>query len=89
MYYSDERESDKDCCERAVQFLEWLNSRPEKCIAVVTHSSFLRHLFGQFGKPALVIVPLSHAAIILTVSVFVLNLYSFLRAFGRRANDSR
>jgi broad specificity phosphatase PhoE len=50
MYYSDERESDEDCCNRAVRFLEWLNSRPEKCIAVVTHSSFLRHLFGQFGE---------------------------------------
>lgn len=49
-YYSDERETDEDCCDRAVQFLEWLNTRPEKCIAVVTHSSFLRHLFGQFGE---------------------------------------
>jgi len=49
-FYSDERESDEHCCERAVKFLEWLNSRPEKCIAVVTHSSFLRHLFGQFGE---------------------------------------
>eukprot|EP00529_Nitzschia_sp_RCC80_P025787 CAMPEP_0113466544 /NCGR_PEP_ID=MMETSP0014_2-20120614/14326_1 /TAXON_ID=2857 /ORGANISM="Nitzschia sp." /LENGTH=346 /DNA_ID=CAMNT_0000358769 /DNA_START=128 /DNA_END=1165 /DNA_ORIENTATION=- /assembly_acc=CAM_ASM_000159 len=49
-WYSDERESDEACCERAVKFLEWLNSRPEKCIAVVTHSSFLRHLFGQFGE---------------------------------------
>jgi broad specificity phosphatase PhoE len=49
-YYGDQRESDEDCCARAVAFLEWLNSRPEKCIAVVTHSSFLRHLFGQFGK---------------------------------------
>ena len=50
VFYSDERESDEHCCERAVKFLQWLNSRPEKCIAVVTHSSFLRHLFGQFGE---------------------------------------
>jgi broad specificity phosphatase PhoE len=50
MYYGDDRESDDACCARAIQFLEWLNSRPEKCIAVVTHSSFLRHLFGQFGE---------------------------------------
>ena len=49
-WYTDERETDEDCCQRAVQFLEWLNSRPERCIAVVTHSSFLRHLFGQFGE---------------------------------------
>ena len=49
VFYSDAREPDDHCCDRAVQFLEWLNSRPEKCIAVVTHSSFLRHLFGQFG----------------------------------------
>jgi hypothetical protein len=50
VFYGDERESDEHCCERAVKFLEWLNQRPEKCIAVVTHSSFLRHLFGQFGE---------------------------------------
>lgn len=50
VFYTDERESDEHCCERAVKFLEWLNQRPEKCIAVVTHSSFLRHLFGQFGE---------------------------------------
>ena len=49
-FYSDERESDQACCDRALAFLEWLNRRPEKCIAVVTHSSFLRHLFGQFGE---------------------------------------
>ena len=48
-FYTDTRESDQDCCDRALAFLEWLNKRPEKCIAVVTHSSFLRHLFGQFG----------------------------------------
>jgi broad specificity phosphatase PhoE len=50
VFYTEERESDDHCCERAVKFLEWLNARPEKCIAVVTHSSFLRHLFGQFGE---------------------------------------
>jgi len=50
VFYSNERETDEHCCDRAVKFLEWLNKRPEKCIAVVTHSSFLRHLFGQFGE---------------------------------------
>lgn len=50
VFYSDARETDEHCCNRAVRFLEWLNKRPEKCIAVVTHSSFLRHLFGQFGE---------------------------------------
>lgn len=48
-FYTDEREPDEHCCDRAIKFLEWLNKRPEKCIAVVTHSSFLRHLFSQFG----------------------------------------
>lgn len=45
----DEREPQEHACARAVQFLEWLNKRPEKCIAVVTHSSFLKHMFMQFG----------------------------------------
>mmetsp|Transcript_19399 Transcript_19399/g.42373 ORF Transcript_19399/g.42373 Transcript_19399/m.42373 type:complete len:332 (+) Transcript_19399:64-1059(+) len=49
VFWSDKREPDDDCCARALAFLEWLNKRPEKCIAVVTHSSFLRHLFSQFG----------------------------------------
>lgn len=50
VFYTSERESDEHCHQRALLFLEWLNKRPEKCIAVVTHSSFLRHLFEQFGK---------------------------------------
>ena len=49
VFYEDERESDEHCCERGIAFLQWLNKRPEKCIAVVTHSSFLRHIFSQFG----------------------------------------
>ena len=49
VFYTDERETAEHCHDRTVAFLEWLNKRPEKCIAVVTHSSFLRHLFSQFG----------------------------------------
>mmetsp|Transcript_13074 Transcript_13074/g.28353 ORF Transcript_13074/g.28353 Transcript_13074/m.28353 type:complete len:626 (-) Transcript_13074:87-1964(-) len=47
--HTDERESALAIEERAIQFLQWLSSRPERCVAVVTHSEFVRHLFGQFG----------------------------------------
>lgn len=47
--WTEERESDEDCTARAMEFVRWLSSRPEKEIAVVTHSSWLRHLFAQFG----------------------------------------
>lgn len=49
IFYTKEREPTEHIKDRTIQFLEWLNKRPEKCIAVVTHSSFLRHLFMQFG----------------------------------------
>lgn len=49
VFYTREREPTAHIKDRTIQFLEWLNKRPEKCIAVVTHSSFLRHLFMQFG----------------------------------------
>lgn len=48
-YFTVEREPVEHIKDRTIAFLEWLNHRPEKCIAVVTHSSFLRHLFMQFG----------------------------------------
>mmetsp|Transcript_10245 Transcript_10245/g.19676 ORF Transcript_10245/g.19676 Transcript_10245/m.19676 type:complete len:300 (-) Transcript_10245:161-1060(-) len=47
--WTEKRETDESCCERGVALLHWLATRPEKEIAVVTHSSFLRHLFRAFG----------------------------------------
>jgi len=47
--HGDERETSLEIQERALRLLGWLSARPERCVAVVTHSEFLRHLFGQFG----------------------------------------
>ena len=44
------REPDADCTARGVKMMQWLATRPESEIAVVTHSSYLRHLFGAFGQ---------------------------------------
>jgi len=45
VFWGETREPDEDCAARAIRFLEWLSQRPESSIAVVTHSSFLRHMF--------------------------------------------
>lgn len=47
--WTEEREPDECCTQRGVALLKWLATRPEKEIAVVTHSSFLRHMFVAFG----------------------------------------
>lgn len=49
VFYTDERETAVEVQARALRLLEWLSARPERCVAVVTHAEFLRHLFGQFG----------------------------------------
>ena len=42
--WTSERESWGMVAERALEFMEWLWSRPERCIAVVAHGSFLASL---------------------------------------------
>ncbi len=41
------REPDTDVVKRCNEFLEWLGTRQEKEIIVVTHSAYLRHLFNK------------------------------------------
>jgi len=43
------KEDNAKCKERGLKFLRWLEMRPERSIAVVTHSGFLKRLFEQFG----------------------------------------
>lgn len=47
--WSEEREPSEKVVQRGIDFVQWLASRPEKEIAVVSHSSFLKHLFRSFG----------------------------------------
>lgn len=47
--WAEEREPDSHVHDRAMQFLQWLAKRPEREVAVVTHSSFLKNLFKVFG----------------------------------------
>jgi len=48
--FSNQKETDALCQERAVKFLKWLCRRPESQIAVVTHSLFLKNLLQQFAE---------------------------------------
>lgn len=47
--FHNTKETDEMCQERAVKFLQWLCSRPETRIAVVSHSLFLKNLLRQFA----------------------------------------
>ncbi|KFK40904.1 hypothetical protein AALP_AA2G058400 [Arabis alpina] len=44
------REEDKDIAARGVKFMNWLSTRKEKEIAVVTHSGFLYTTLNSFGN---------------------------------------
>ncbi|GFQ06968.1 phosphoglycerate mutase-like protein 1 [Phtheirospermum japonicum] len=45
----DVREANEDLAERGLRFLNWLWTREETEIAVVTHSGFLIHTLAAFG----------------------------------------
>ena len=47
--WTEEREADADVTQRGIDMMQWLATRPETDIAVVTHSSWLKHLFRAFG----------------------------------------
>mmetsp|Transcript_27322 Transcript_27322/g.33353 ORF Transcript_27322/g.33353 Transcript_27322/m.33353 type:complete len:137 (+) Transcript_27322:161-571(+) len=48
--WGEHREPDDSCTGRGIKMMQWLATRPEKEIAVVTHSSWLKHLFRAFGQ---------------------------------------
>jgi len=43
--YSGRREPDEEVMKRGFRFVQWLNSRDEQNIVIVTHSAFLKVLF--------------------------------------------
>ncbi|KAI3971130.1 hypothetical protein MKW92_013671 [Papaver armeniacum] len=47
---ADVRETDESLASRGMQFLNWLWTREEKEIAVVTHNVFLFETLRAFGK---------------------------------------
>ncbi|KAH7850149.1 hypothetical protein Vadar_028563 [Vaccinium darrowii] len=50
LWKPDTREKDEELATRGMKFLNWLWTRPEKEIAVVTHSGFLIHTLSAFGN---------------------------------------
>ncbi|XP_019152877.1 PREDICTED: phosphoglycerate mutase-like protein 1 isoform X1 [Ipomoea nil] len=50
LWKEDIRETDEELATRGMKFLNWLLTRKEKEIAVVTHSGFLIHTLRQFGN---------------------------------------
>ncbi|KAI4320224.1 hypothetical protein MLD38_033729 [Melastoma candidum] len=50
LWNADIREANEELAERGRQFLNWLWTRREKEIAVVTHSGFLFHIMSSFGN---------------------------------------
>ncbi|KAL2489072.1 Phosphoglycerate mutase-like protein 2 [Forsythia ovata] len=50
LWKPDVREANEELAARGLKFLNWLWTRKEKEIAVVTHSGFLIHTLGAFGN---------------------------------------
>ncbi|CAN1341135.1 Phosphoglycerate mutase-like protein 1 [Linum perenne] len=50
LWKADIREKDEEVAARGLQFFNWLWTRKEKEIAVVSHSGFLYHALSHFGN---------------------------------------
>lgn len=49
LWKPDSRETHDQIRARGAAFIKWLLARPERCLAVVSHSSFLFYLMQNFG----------------------------------------
>ncbi|KAJ0024963.1 hypothetical protein Pint_08545 [Pistacia integerrima] len=49
LWMADTRETNEHVAKRGMEFINWLWTRKEKEIAVVTHSGFLYHTLSAFG----------------------------------------
>ncbi|KAH6789873.1 Phosphoglycerate mutase family protein [Perilla frutescens var. frutescens] len=50
LWKADVRETKEEVAARGMNFMNWLFTRKEKEIAIVTHSGFLFHTLGAFGN---------------------------------------